>query len=115
MVHVYGSPYSMGLAQGKLLKEQINKIIPAFFQHVEQEVENEITFLPKDLQQLVAKYGLDGALDVTYDLTKSYIPKYFLEELQGLADGADVDYKLLRRVHMLPELVKVGPSIIQHQ
>lgn len=109
VVHVYGSPYSMGLAQGKMLKDEINKIIPAFFQHVEDEVENEITFLPKELQELIAKYGLDGALDITYELTKKYIPKYFLEELQGVADGAGIDYKLILRVHMLPELVKVSP------
>ena len=27
--------------------------------------------------------------------------------MRGLADGADVDYNLIVRLHMLPELVKV--------
>lgn len=104
----------MGFAQGKMLKDEINNIIPAFFQHVENEVENEITFLPKELQELIAKYGLDGALDITYELTKKHIPKYFLEELQGVADGAAIDYKLLLRVHMLPELVKVSQPLCMY-
>ena len=34
-------------------------------------------------------------------------PPYFFEELHGLADATGVDYDLLLRVHMLPELVKV--------
>ena len=90
-----------------MLKDQINKILPAFYQHIEQEIENEIKFLPEDLRDLIAKYGLDGVLDLTYDLTKKYIPSYFLEEMQGLAKGSGLDYKMILRVHMLPELVKV--------
>ena len=38
----------------------------------------------------------------------SYSPAYFFEELHGLADASGVDYDLLLRVHMLPELVKVN-------
>ena len=29
IVHVYGSPYEMGFAQGSLMKEQINILVPA--------------------------------------------------------------------------------------
>lgn len=98
----------MGYAHGQLLKGEINTTIPGFYQHVLQEIENEIDFLPKDIRDMISKYGLDGALDLTYELTKDYIPSYFIEEIQGLADGSKVDYKLLLRAHMLPELVKVS-------
>lgn len=108
VLHVYGDPYSMGFAHGQLLKGQINTTIPAFYQHVLQEVDNEIDFLPKEIRDLISKYGLGGALDLTYELTKEYIPSYFIEELQGLAEGSGVDYQLLLRVHMLPELTKVS-------
>ena len=107
VLHVYGGAYDMGLAHGQLLKDQINKIIPAFYQHVEGEIEDAIKVLPADVRDLIAKYGLDGALDLTYELTKKYIAKHFIEELQGLAKGSGIDYKMLLRVHMLPELVKV--------
>lgn len=107
VVHVYGSPYSMGFAQGQLLKDQINQFLPAFYQHIEQEIKDAIHTLPKELQDIIAKYGLEGALDLTYEFTKSFIPQYFLDELDGLSKGSGLDYKQLLRIHMLPELVKV--------
>ena len=98
----------MGYAHGQLLQGDINTTIPAFYHHVQQEIDSEINFLPKDVRDMVSKYGLDGALDLTYELTREHIPSYFIEEIQGLAKGSGVDYKLLLRAHMLPELVKVS-------
>ncbi len=63
-----------------------------------------------DLRDFIAELGLDAALDLTHVLTESYTPSHFIEELHGVADGSGMDYKLLLRVHMLPELVKVGPQ-----
>ena len=100
----------MGFAHGQLLMGEINTTIPAFYQHVLKEIDSEIEFLPKDIRNMISKYGLDGALDLTYELTREYIPSYFIEEIQGLAKGSGVDYKLLLRAHMLPELVKVSLS-----
>lgn len=104
----------MGYAHGQLLKDEINKVIPAFYQHVEQEVKDAIDKLPKELQDIIAKYGLDGALDLTHEFTKKYIPQYFLDELKGISTGSGLDYKLLLRVHMLPELVKVSLDIMMY-
>ena len=102
----------MGYAHGQLLKEQVNVTIPGFYRHVQQEVENATNFLPSDVRDLISKYGLDGALDLTYEMTKDYIPSYFIEEIQGLANGSGLDYKLLLRAHMLPELVKVSSDVV---
>jgi hypothetical protein len=107
VLHVYGEPYSMGFAHGQLLMGEVNTTIPAFYQYVQKEVDTKIDFIPKDIRDMVSKYGLDGALDLTYELTKKYIPSYFIEEIQGLAKGSGVDYQLLLRAHMLPELIKV--------
>lgn len=104
----------MGYAHGVLLKGEINTTIPAFYQHVLQEIDSDINFLPKEIADFISKYGLDGALDLTYEMTKDYIPSYFIEEIQGLANGSGVDYKLLLRAHMLPELVKVGLFLLLH-
>lgn len=130
VAHVYGSPYGMGYAHGSLLKTQIQKILPGFYAHVEAEVEQYLEDLPKgtvlvsslvnkrlilcvceDLRDFIAELGLDAALDVTHILTDRYTPSHFIEELHGLADGSGVDYQLLLRVHMLPELVKVGDTV----
>ena len=98
----------MGYAHGVLLKDKVNATIYGFYEHVRQEIDNDVHILPKEITDFISKYGLDGALDLTYELTKDYIPSYFIEELQGLANGSGVDYKLLLRAHMLPELVKVS-------
>lgn len=42
---------------------------------------------------------------------RDYTPSYFFEELRGLSDASGVDYNLLLRVHMLPELIKVPPHL----
>ena len=60
----------MGYAHGQLLKSQIQKLIPAFMTHVEEEIDQYIKFLPKDLQNMIAKLGLDAVLDLTHELTK---------------------------------------------
>ncbi len=46
---------------------------------------------------------------------RKYSSDYFFEEMRGLADGADVDYDLIVRLHMLPELVKVINYIIMKE
>jgi len=50
--------------------------------------------------------GLDGALDVTSDLTQAYTGQYFFEQMHGMADASNVDYDTVRRVHMLGELTR---------
>ena len=112
VLHVYGSPYDMGYAHGTLLKDSILKIIPAFYERSEAELEAYITFLPKDVADLIVHLGFDGALDLTYLLTEHYTPAYFYEEMRGLADASGIDYILLRRVHMIPELIKAGCSML---
>ena len=73
VVHVYGSAYDMGYAQGSLLKESVQAVIPAFYKHIEGEIEQYIKFLPQDLQDLIAELGLDGVLDLTYLLTREWV------------------------------------------
>ena len=116
VLHVYGSPYDMGFAHGTLLKDLILKIMPAFYERSEAELEAYVTFLPKDVADLIVHLGFDGALDLTYLVTEPYTPSYFYEEMRGLADASGIDYTLLRRVHMIPELIKVSahdPELIK--
>ena len=108
VVHVYGSPYDMGYAHGTLLKDSILKVMPAFYNEIVTEYEQNLDFLPKDVADLIAHLGVDGALDLTYLVTEPYTPSYFYEEMRGLADASGIDYTLLRRVHMIPELIKVS-------
>lgn len=81
--------------------------------------------LPTWLADLVGKYGVPAALDVTKFLTmvcvdrcvqivhlQEYTPDYFFEEVKGIAAGANVSYKTLYELHMFPELVKAACSMV---
>ncbi|XP_011405375.2 PREDICTED: protein dcd1A-like [Amphimedon queenslandica] len=112
VLHVYGSPYDMGYAHGVLLKPQIQSLLPAFLKHVDEELEVYLKGLPQVVKDEVAKVGINEALEGTYLLTKPYTAQYFYDEMKGLADGAEMDYNMVIRIHMLPELVKAGCSML---
>jgi len=111
VVHIYGSPYEMGFAHGALLKDEFKEFFPILWQYLEKQVTQVLKDLPEWLANLIANAGLDVALDFTYELTKHSTGTYFYEEMQGLADGSEHDYKMIRRIHMIGELTKGACSM----
>jgi len=112
VLHVYGTPYQMGKAHGELLKETIQQLMAEVTQFADTLLVEQITYLPKWLADLIAKYGVNAALDITYYLTKPFTPTYFLEELQGLSTGAGIPYMEATRLHMIPELIQASCSML---
>jgi len=111
-VHVWGSPYEMGFAEGTLLANQIQFLMPAVIQHFEQTIEQNIEqYVGEDLADFVAEFGLEAALDLTYEFTRWYSGEYFFEEMQGVSDASGVSYDTILQMHMLPELVQAHCSI----
>ncbi len=53
-----------------------------------------------------------GALDLNYDITREYTPPWYDEELHGIADGGGVSYEDVRRLNLLPELIKAACSVL---
>jgi len=112
LLHVWGSAYQMGFANGQLLKSQITELVPGMIAHFESQVADSIDqYIGKDLASFVADFGLRAALDLEYEMTRWYAPEYFFDEMKGIADASGVDYNSLVQVHMLPELVKAACSI----
>jgi isopenicillin-N N-acyltransferase-like protein len=112
IVHVYGDPYQMGYAHGSLLKQDLNTFYPMVWKYMVTEFEHEMEKkIPKWLADLIAEYGLDIALDLTYEATVRYTGPHIYQEMKGIADGASVDYKTLRRIHMIGELTKGSCSM----
>jgi isopenicillin-N N-acyltransferase like protein len=75
VVYLTGSPYEIGLAHGKLCK-------------------NEILTVNKPFLDIYEKVSLDPQnkwLEVSKKLEK-HIPKEYLEEIRGIADGAEIEY-----------------------
>ncbi|XP_064597836.1 protein dcd1A-like [Liolophura sinensis] len=116
IVHVWGSPYEMGFAHGKLQKNATLKMADAVWEYMEDQiieaVNGTVTFIPNWFLKDVSNYGLDFALDLEILATERFTGKYFAEELKGLADASGADYKKLMRIHMLGELTKGSCSML---
>jgi hypothetical protein len=56
--------------------------------------------------------GLGGALDLTYDITHPYTPPWFDEELLGVAAGSGVEFKKIRQINMLAEMIKAACTVL---
>lgn len=110
VVHVWGTPYDMGYAQGELMRDKAQQMINAVWMYLEEQVEQAINgtidIFPKWFLKDVSNLGLEVALDLNIAITKTYTGKYFYEELNGLADASGVDIKIIERIHMIGELTK---------
>lgn len=113
LAHVYGSAYQMGFAMGQLLKDDLETFLPDVMTYFSGQTESELPpILPAWLRKMIAEKGTPFALDFTYTLTKPYTPQHFEDEIQGMADGSGMDIKLIRRLNMIPELIKAHCSMI---
>ena len=63
-------------------------------------------------QAMILNQGFDRALDWTARVTAPFTPQAYFDELQGLADGSGVDYDMLLRINMFPELTKASCSFL---
>ncbi|EDQ90047.1 uncharacterized protein MONBRDRAFT_36634 [Monosiga brevicollis MX1] len=113
VLHLYGSPYAMGYAQGQLLADDIKTMVAAFFEYLDDTIAPYINWLPQDVQKIILEDGPAAALQFEVDLTMPYISQYFLDEIRGLADGCNcgIDYKTVLQVHLFPELIKASCSM----
>ena len=117
IVHLYGTPYDFGsvrhsanalqniiisnlrfrFAHGQLMKADIAKLIPLFFEYIDAEIEHFIGFLPKasayslqsiqmpfsvsvqEIVHVLETKGVPAALDLTAELTAPYTPQHFFQ------------------------------------
>jgi len=112
IIHVYGTPYEMGLAQGQLLKPTVTNFVTSVMSFLEAELGQFINFLPVWLQEYIEVYGLYATLELTYYATEAYTPTYFYDEIKGLSDGSGIDYETLLYIHMFPELIQASCSMV---
>ncbi|CAF0841161.1 unnamed protein product [Adineta steineri] len=113
IVHLYGgTPYDMGLALGKLMGKELQELLPEYNAYLEKTIEDALKKVPPFIAKWIADLGLPGALDLTYEITRFYTPPWFDEELRGLAAGAGVAYEVVRRMNLIPELIKASCTVL---
>jgi len=74
ILHVSGSHYEMGYQHGFLLQEEVQQNIRAFLTYAE---DNHLT--------------LSGLLGF-WNISRPYVPYEYIEEIQGIADGANISF-----------------------
>ena len=81
ILYLNGSYYEMGYQHGFLLKDEVNENMRAFMKYAEE----------------VTSY--ENLLDM-WNVTEPYIPSCYIEEMNGLADGADVSFEKAAALYM---------------
>lgn len=102
----------MGLAYGQLLKTEINALIPQVMQYMMQQVNQSLDWIAEPYRDAIAQWGLEWGLNLTYSATRPFTPSYWYDMLQGIADGAGMDFMTIVRMAMIPELIKAQCSIV---
>ena len=87
IVHLYSDDaYAKGVAQGALMKDDVNAFVDRAFDYFEetfrQAINGSVPWIPPAIAEWIAKVGLEVALDLTYDATKPFTGDYFFEELR---------------------------------
>ena len=112
VLHLYGSYYDMGVAQGRLFASVIPTGINRLYDWIEQQVEQSVPWIPAWIAAIIADFGAPLAFEITFNQTKAFIPQKYLDEMKGIADGAGVPHQDIYNVNMIPETIKAQCSVI---
>ncbi len=124
---VTGDPYILGLSHGFLLAPQVRAQYGNFLRRISKDsCVIAVTWVlfgknrkPGTLERILATpLFLPGlrdfirnlVLDHAWSELKPHVPSEFLDELQGLADGAGVSLKTVSRFHAVSEVASAGCS-----
>ena len=95
VVVVTGTPFEMGLALGTLMQKEIQNFAPRFLAMAQQAEGSKLS-----------NKNLDGA----WSTMEPFMGKAFIEEMQGLAQGAGLPLDLFKRAHMVPAVSEYSCS-----
>ena len=100
VLDVWGTPYDLGKAHGTLLADEIKTgAVPQFGDYDQLA---ELRGLPDGIRQSTI-----DRMDRIYASIKQEVPQAFLDELDGIADGAGLDRNVVFRASFRSELGQV--------
>lgn len=91
VLHVNGTPYEMGHQHGKLLREEVRRNVRRIWDNPGE--------LGKETAYQLYKAGRDGM----HRRLLPHVPKRFLDEIRGVADGAGLPYEQVLGANLFPE------------
>lgn len=101
VLHVYGDPYSQGVAYGELLQSRLVDMVPGAYAYFSEQ------------------FGVDAEtvrvmLDVTRNTTEAFTHPHHFEFLRGISAGTrgSFSFEEMWRMAVIPELIKASCSIV---
>jgi hypothetical protein len=95
VLHLRGDPYEIGYQHGALLRDDIRAGISFLLDEKQHEATIEV---------LGRKLTPEDAIRTICRLQRPFTPRRYLEEMRGLADGAEVDLDRVQVANAIPEL-----------
>ncbi len=99
ILHLEGTPYQLGYQHGRLMKEQIACNIHRFIDQLDS------SHVPP-----VVKAFLQEIPEVL-----PFIPDAFIQEMQGIADGAEISYEKILLLNLFPEMFHCSAITVRGQ
>ncbi|MBL4844514.1 MAG: peptidase C45 [Planctomycetes bacterium] len=90
VLHVSGTPYEMGFQHGRLLKKQVK-------QNLTNIVDNQTKMGKSDTYQAYVMMR-----PLMHSMLRPNIPKRYLEEMRGVAEGAGLEYDMVEAGNLFP-------------
>ena len=113
VLHVYGTPYDKGFAQGTLIKEEIKRFVHDTFAYLTSMVVDSMDDrFPKAVRELIVRFGMKEALSWCAKVTAPFTPQSFFDELHGIADASGVPYDTLLQLNLFAEITKASCSFM---
>ena len=99
VVHLWGTPYEVGYAQGELLKPVLKEFVYKTWYYISSELEAALSgpVLPQWAKRALVQKTLDRSLDWTREMTANFTPQAYYDEVRGIADATGIDYDLIYR------------------
>lgn len=101
VLHLKGSGYEMGFQHGALAQNEVRSAMARFDQLLDRARE-EVS---------MPRFATEMVLDAVYRWCEKDIPERYKREMEGLADGAGVPLKKLRRVHVISVVTERDCSV----
>ena len=88
VLHLEGSHYEMGVQHGKLMADEIR----------------QASFMIKLIGSVSWKKDVNASIEEAWKRTSPHIPEKYKEEMQGMADGAEIPLEEVQMFSIFPEL-----------
>lgn len=109
VMHVYGDAKERGTAMGLMIKDYLGgqKYLDTMWEYFKSQITDALPgILPDFFANMIAEFGLEKALGLTYEATVLYTTKDYYEELHAIADAGGLDWTKLRDLQQIAGLTQ---------